>query len=201
MNTPAVPSSPQFPPILFYMCFSQAKSKWRGCFVGFFNKTGSAAALECCKKMLLIPETVVYPWRERLGEWIVFFPRCAALQSRVKQCLGFFIIFPWSFWSAFFLPFSTSTSSFSYHPWLRSRKQDWALFPDIQRNIKVRGNSVFCFAGQLGSWTHTRQAPAPRQGEESHFGATGQAIGQRITKSWSLCEFCLICLVGCMSAG
>lgn len=30
-------------------------------FVRVFYKTVSAAARECCKKMILIPETVVYP--------------------------------------------------------------------------------------------------------------------------------------------
>lgn len=32
-----------------------------------FCKTVSAAAVECCEKIILIPETIVYPWRERLG--------------------------------------------------------------------------------------------------------------------------------------
>lgn len=57
----------------------------------------------------------------------------------------FYYYFPWFFWSALFLPFSTSASSFPYLPWLRKQ----ALFPDIQRNMKVQGNSIFCFPSWL----------------------------------------------------
>lgn len=90
------PSPPTFSQILFMCVFLRQEAKEEVVFFSdffFFYKTVSAAALECCKKMLLIPETVVYPWRERLGcGEIIFFPRCTALQTRVKQCCLLFII-------------------------------------------------------------------------------------------------------------
>lgn len=86
---------PTFSQILFMCVFLRQEAKEEVVFlvIFFFYKTVSAATLECCKKMLLIPETVVYPWRERLGcGEIIFFPRCTALQTRVKQCCLLFII-------------------------------------------------------------------------------------------------------------
>lgn len=75
---------------------------------------------------------------------------CLTEQSEAVFVFFNYYYFPWSFWSALFMPFSTFTSSFPRLPWLRSRKQEWALFPDIQRNTEVWGNRVFCFASQPG---------------------------------------------------
>lgn len=60
MNTPA---PPQFSLILFYIhtFFLGRKHMKRLGFLRVFYKTVSAAALECCKKIILIPEMVIYP--------------------------------------------------------------------------------------------------------------------------------------------
>lgn len=166
------------------MCFSQAKSKWRGCFVGifcliFFFKTASAAALEWCKKMLLIPETVVYPWRKKLGEGgQYFFPRCTALQSRVKLIFFFLTIIIIIFLDlfdqlSFCLSLPPPPVSLTSLDWGAGNKAE-LCFLTSKEILKYEETVYFVLPADLDLQTRTRKAPAPRQGQESPSGATGQ---------------------------
>lgn len=144
------------------------------------------------------------PGEKDLGGEEVFFSKMYCFREQSEAVFGvfFYYYFPWSFWSALSLLFSASTSSFPRLPWLRSRKRDWALLPDIQRNIKVRGNGVFCFASWLGFTDPRWEGTCSQTGSGVTLGSSW-AIGQGITESWSLREFlwCLVCSVGCMTVG
>jgi len=58
-------------------------------FFWFFLKTVSAAALECCKKILLIPEAVVCPWRERVGGRDCIFSKMYCFTEQSEAVFGF----------------------------------------------------------------------------------------------------------------
>lgn len=164
----------------FTYVFLRQKANQEARFLRAFYKTENAAALECCKKKNINPwdgcislerktwdgggrmycfQDVLLYTAEWSSGWLVGF------------CLfgGVFLLLLFS-WVLLICPFfclSLHLLRFPYLPWLRSRKQDLALFPDIQRNIKVQRNSVFCFPSWLGFTDLHKKGTCSQRGQES----------------------------------
>lgn len=165
-------------------------------FFTLFNKTVSAAALECCKRNAINSRDLYIPGEEDWRESIFSKMYCFTEQREAEFEGVCYYYFPWSFRSALFLPFSKSTSSFPHLSWLRSRKQDWAVSWHPKEYKSTRKRCIlFCQATWILRPALGRHLLPDRV--RSH------PLGNRqgITKSWSLRGFYLICLVGCVNVG